>query len=62
MAKAMHAEQIQKLTDTPNIEKSFAQDLTGLRMRTPKPKPVNAMDLVPTLNAMGGQPQEKGRQ
>ena len=30
MAKAMHAEQVQKLTDIPNIGVSIAQDLIGL--------------------------------
>lgn len=63
MAKAMHAEQVQKLTDIPNVGKSIAQDLIGLRMRTPKPKPkqVKAMDPVTTFEAVGAQPQEKGR-
>ena len=63
MAKAMHAEQVQKLTDIPNVGKSIAQDLIGLRTPKPKPKPkqVKAMDPVTTFEAVGAQPQEKGR-
>ena len=50
MAKAMHAEQVQKLTDTPNIGKSIAQDLIGLGVTTPEQ--VKVMDPLATYDAL----------
>ena len=34
MAKALHAEQVRKLTDIPNVGVSIAQDLIGLGIKT----------------------------
>ena len=50
MAKAMHAEQVQKLTDIPNIGVSIAQDLIGLGIKAPEA--VKSMDPLATYDAL----------
>ena len=50
MAKALHAEQVQKLTDIPNVGVSIAQDLIGLGIKTPEA--VTSMDPLATYDAL----------